>query len=83
MAVRNFWIRAHADGATRSVEAGPRAADGGMDITLYQRTAGEVVEVLTILCRWLDGTLTTTVVSEGADDRGARGETLARVKTTR
>ena len=58
--VRNFWLRARADGLTK-VETGPRAADGGMHITLLQRSSGEVVEALDILCRWLDGKLTSTL----------------------
>ena len=65
--VRNFWLRARADGAAHSVETGPRAGDGGMDIELFQRDSGEVHSALDILCRWLDGTLTATVhLPEGA-----------------
>lgn len=65
--VRNFTVRARADGAAHSVEAGPRAGDGGMDIELSQRADGEVTDAADIRCRWLDGTLRTTIrLPEGA-----------------
>ncbi len=59
--VRNFWLRAYAQDHDNSVSTGPTAADQGMDVELFQRSAGEAVNVADILCRWLDGSLTTTI----------------------
>jgi hypothetical protein len=48
--VRNFWLTARADGAARSAECGPRAADGGLTATLKVRHRGAVVDALRIRC---------------------------------
>ena len=61
--VRNFWVTVDVDGKATRVATGPRGKAGGMDITLYQRDAGEVVKVCDILCRCNEeGTLSTEVV---------------------
>jgi hypothetical protein len=67
--VRNFWIAARADGGA-SVATGPRAADGGMDVTLFQRIAGSAWSVADIRCRWRDGALVATFepMTDGARD---------------
>lgn len=70
--VRNFWLESVTDDGRR-VGTGPRARDGGMDVTLYQRDAGEVREALSILCRAsADGTLTVTVRRPGYADHDLR-----------
>jgi len=65
--VRNFWLESSTDDG-RHVGTGPRAKDGGMDVTLYQRSAGSVTEALSILCRALpDGTLRVRVMLPRAE----------------
>ena len=60
--VRNFWVEGRVDGRRSPVTGGPRARDGGVSLTLYQREAGAVRTALTIECRALnDGTLRITV----------------------
>ncbi len=62
MAVRNFWVDACIDGRQTDVGTGPRAKDGGMEVTLYQRENGSISTALRIACRvnWA-GQLVTTV----------------------
>lgn len=42
MAVRNFWIEADIDGRQTIMEGGPRRADGGFKLTIYQRENGGI-----------------------------------------
>lgn len=46
--VRNFWMRATVDGHARSVEAGPRAKDGGLTIQVFMRDNGQVEHACTL-----------------------------------
>ncbi len=46
MAVRNWWISANVDGKQEPLESGPRAKDGGFDMTIYQRNEGGIVTAL-------------------------------------
>jgi hypothetical protein len=56
--VRNFWIHARVDGRESRVCGGPRAKDGGLSLTLYQRSDGNVVAALQVNCFALsDGSL--------------------------
>jgi hypothetical protein len=64
MRVRNFWIEAHIDGRRTTLSGGPRARKGGLSLTLYQRSGGEIVEALSILGRArTDGSLWLRVTS--------------------
>ena len=58
--VRNFWGSIESEG--RTVETGPSRKDEGIDITIYQRNAGEVTRAITAR-GWVedDGTLVLTV----------------------
>lgn len=70
--VRNFWARVEVDGREHALAGGPAARDGGMDLTVYQRSAGEVVEALSVTCRALpDGTLRLRVWRPGAVEPAA------------
>jgi len=56
--VRNFWIHAQVDGRRSRVCGGPRRKDGGLSLTLYQRSGGTIVAALQVECLALtDGTL--------------------------
>lgn len=56
--VRNFWIQARVDGRESRVCGGPRSKDGGLSLTLYQRSRGMVVAALQVNCfARCDGTL--------------------------
>jgi hypothetical protein len=48
--VRNFYVIAEVDGRRSRISGGPRAWDGGMTLTLYQRRSGSVAAVLTLRC---------------------------------
>lgn len=56
--VRNFWLRGEVDGRLSRVSGGPRARDGGLRLTLYQRDRGKIETALKVLCfASSDGTL--------------------------
>lgn len=56
--VRNFWLRARVDGRRSALVGGPRAKDGGMSLTLYQRRGGSVAAAVEVSCfAGADGTL--------------------------
>lgn len=55
--VRNFWINAVIDGRRSPLVGGPRAKDGGFDLEIKQRHAGQVVPALTVLGQEIDGEL--------------------------
>ena len=57
MALRNFWADVKIDGRESVLSGGPRSADGGLYITLYQRENGSKMEALSINC-WADEILT-------------------------
>jgi len=48
--VRNFWFEAEVDGRKEVISGGPRSADGGMVIRVFQRNDGEPTLVLCIEC---------------------------------
>ena len=48
--VRNFWIDADIDGRRNLLAGGPKGKEGGMSLTLYQRSQGSVVAALTLSC---------------------------------
>jgi hypothetical protein len=77
MAVRNFWVDASVDGRKTDVGTGPRAKNGGMEVTLYQREDGCISTALRIACRvnW-QGQLVTTA-------RNANGEVVFEFVTER
>jgi len=56
--VRNFWVAGEVDGRRTRIGGGPRARDGGVSLTLYQRDNGEVAVALKVHCMaCTDGTL--------------------------
>jgi hypothetical protein len=60
--VRNFYVRAEVDGRRSLVSGGPRARDGGLALTLYQRRNGEAATAIEIYCFALpDGRLVVEV----------------------
>lgn len=71
MAVRNFYVTADIDGRTTKLKGGPASKDGGMTVTLYQRSEGGIVEAVELHCFVnKDGNLQTTItVGYGLDDR--------------
>jgi hypothetical protein len=46
--VRNFWVEAVVDGRRTKVAFGPRRADGGFELTVYQRDRGTSWKAATI-----------------------------------
>jgi hypothetical protein len=64
MAVRNFYLNASIDGRKTRLTGGPSRKDGGFDLTITQRHAGEVREACTILAR---------AAAEGKDAGGSLG----------
>lgn len=62
--IRNFWVEADVEGRETILSGGPRAKDGGMRITLYQRSDGQSVEILSIDCRAEGGKLITELSRE-------------------
>jgi hypothetical protein len=60
--VRNFWLKGIMDGRRSPIRGGPRARDGGLTLTLYQRSGGEVRAALSLHClAHSDGTLVVEV----------------------
>lgn len=60
--VRNFWVQGQVDGRRSQISGGPRARDGGLALTLYQRRKGAVETALRVNCSAsTDGTLTLEV----------------------
>lgn len=60
--VRNFWIEGSTDGRASAIKGGPVSKDGGIDLTIYQRTAGDVMKAASIygIAR-SDGTLALVI----------------------
>ena len=63
--VRNFWVDVDVDGKQGRVATGPRAKDGGMDVSFKIREAGYVADSIDVLCRAHGDTLTLTVQHNG------------------
>lgn len=56
--VRNFWVAGDVDGRRSLIAGGPRARDGGLTLTIYQRSRGGIATALKVHCvAFLDGTL--------------------------
>lgn len=56
--IRNFWLSGEVDGRSSRVSGGPRARDGGLHLTIYQRDRGSIVTALKVQCSaFSDGTL--------------------------
>lgn len=70
--VRNFWLIAQVDGRATSVQTGPEAATGGIDLTVQMRDKGAVSpRRLRVRGQALDdGTLLLSVYVEGDDSVG-------------
>lgn len=63
MAIRNFYINGRVDGRETKITGGPARKDGGMGVTITQRSNGRIVETVEILSSYNEGddTLTTWV----------------------
>jgi hypothetical protein len=82
-AVRNFWVAGDVDGRRSSISGGPRARDGGLSLTLYQRKEGQVARALTVHClACSDGTLCLEVIPI-LPFRLTRRDGKLRIKTNR
>lgn len=75
MAVRNFWIEAEIDGRETKMAGGPRAKDGGMEITIYQRSKAEITKAVRIWSSRIGDKLVTIVF--------VGGEEVAKIETER
>lgn len=64
--VRNFWVDLDVDGRSR-VGTGPQRHDGGIDLHLYVRDRGAVIDSFRIAGRSISGKLYLTVF--GPDGR--------------
>lgn len=53
--VRNWWLDLTVDGRANPIQTGPRAADGGFALQLWQRSAGQIVPSLHIEGRTREG----------------------------
>ena len=81
--VRNFWVAGDVDGRRSPISGGPRAHDGGLSLTLYQRKEGQVARALTVHCLAArDGTLCLEVTPI-LPFRLARRDGRLRIKTKR
>jgi len=61
MNVRNFYLRANADGRRSNVTCGPAAKDGGIDIIMTQRHKGSIIETYHITCSAIGNRLFTRI----------------------
>ena len=61
--VRNWWIEGNIDGRKSALSGGPVSKDGGIDITIYQRDKGQVLDVLIIKGIAHDGVLKLEVTN--------------------
>jgi hypothetical protein len=48
MAVRNFWLEATIDGRQTDLSGGPRAKDGGFELTVYVRQRGSILRAVKV-----------------------------------
>lgn len=46
--VRNFWVEVEINGYKHILKGGPKASNGDMRITLFQRDRGEILEVMQV-----------------------------------
>lgn len=63
--VRNFWVYADIDGRETTLSGGPRAKDGGMDVTVYIRDDGGIRTAVRICCRAIGEKLWLTCDCDG------------------
>ena len=61
--MRNFWIDATIDDRKTPIATGPRAKDGGFDLTISQRSAGAELVTLVVIGRADGDKLTLQVYS--------------------
>lgn len=48
MPIRNFYIICEIDGYKTKLKGGPRAKDGGFNLTIYQRSGSEKIMALSV-----------------------------------
>ena len=65
MAIRNFWAEVSVDGYKTKMAGGPRSKNGGMTITVKQRSDGEITAPVKIECEERDGSLFTKISVDG------------------
>lgn len=65
MTLRNFWLEARIDGRKTELTGGPRAKEGGISLTIYQRENGSKTEAVKINCYEYKGELTTAITLHG------------------
>ncbi len=61
--VRNFWLNLTVDGKKEPVATGPRGAEGGFVLNVYQRDQGEVADAGQLQGDYVDGELWLTWTS--------------------
>jgi len=49
MPIKNFYIDCEIDGRKSRLTGGPRAKDGGFNLTIYQRSDGEKIKALSVM----------------------------------
>ena len=62
--VRNFWIETEIDGASKSLEGGPKKKEGGFTTNVFMREKGGVKRVLEITGYIESGTSNNVLVIE-------------------
>lgn len=75
--VRNFWLELSVDGSKSNVETGPRAKDGGFDLTILMRDKGGIIRPMSIR-GYVDREGKLQLVAETKD-----GDHIIRVSTER
>ena len=48
MPIRNFYINCEIDGYVSRLAGGPRAKDGGLNLTIHQRSNGKKIKALSL-----------------------------------
>jgi hypothetical protein len=81
--VRNFWVDGAVDGRRSRITGGPRARDGGISLTLYQRKEGSVAEALKVECLACEDGMLTVEVEPVLPFRFTRTDSKLRIKTKR
>lgn len=63
MRVRNFYVNCEIDNRATALTGGPATKNGGLYLTLYQRSDNEVVTAIKINCYEKNGKLITRVMN--------------------
>lgn len=49
MQLKNFYINCEIDGRKSKLAGGPKAEDGGFNLTIYQRSEGKKIKSLSVI----------------------------------